>query len=354
MSGNIQSSCKLCGQNPGYYITNLDHVQIALQGDHLVGATSIGPKRFALRVELTREPPRVLAVDGSYVVNGVSPLPAQSSQPKTQQPAQQFPPQQYPQQYPPMQQNPQNGQYPPPYAQIPPQPQHPQQAPQPQHPQQSMGQSNGQYPNPMHPAVIKSSNNLHGQTGNTLPASNYGNQQAPPSYMPGQIGPDGRPIAGQISPDGRPMMGQIGPDGRYYPNAYQRNPYEQYPTYDDLESAETRPEEKAQMDPKSKVAIVLFLIALFVSVIVIMAYITKRRYQKTKEANKSGHKEPRTATPRLDVSGIKQFQNRMKENALVIGERVKVNTIKANDKIREKVTQIRAKANNNNNNPSDV
>lgn len=319
--GNVKSNVKLCGRNPTFYVSNNDQLQISLQAMDSRGTNSVGPKRFALRVELTRDPSRVLATDGSYVVNGVSPLPP----PPNLHPAQP-PVQQYPQQYPPQQQPYDMGAYP---QQQP----HPQQQPYPQTPPQN-SQYPDQYPQPMGPevqspdllqhAIIKSSNNF-GES-NWPPRSGT---PGPAGYQPNNL------------------------NGMYFPNSgatgYQQNPYDRYPTYEDLENEyDTTSGDEDEMDPKTKVAIVLFLIALFVGIVMCMAHAAKKRYNKRKDTTKetpSGESTSESTTKQK----VRHIQIKIKENAAEIGEKVRVKSVKANDIIREKVSQIKEKVNNNNN-----
>jgi len=59
-------SFKLCGKNPGVIVTNANEAVVTLHADE----SGDPNQRFFLRVSATKDPPRVLRMDGNAVTNG--------------------------------------------------------------------------------------------------------------------------------------------------------------------------------------------------------------------------------------------------------------------------------------------
>jgi len=308
VDSNVQSSVKLCGTNPEVYISNLDHLTISLQGDTLGGAVKLGPKRFSLRAELTTEPPRTMATDGSFVVNGMTPMaafPMNYSPPQYSQPIQHSRP------YPAQTHQP-----------------HPQTHQQQHHHHHHHHQEHQQQPQPpLYPPMYPE----QASVGLKNSANNYQVQNPYPQnpYPYGAAEPAGSTYNQQ---------------GMYntYQNPYAApNPYERvesYPTYGDYGEEE---EEAAEMDATTKVTITLLLIALIAAAIVVMAYVYKRRNNGPKSAERPA--DSSDTRRRVAAHNVRQFKLKLRENAADFGEKVRVNSVRANHKLREKVTQIKSK-----------
>lgn len=309
MNQNVQSSVKLCGRNPGFYISSGDSLTISLQGDSNSDVSADEPKRFALRVKLTLEPPRILAADGSFVVNGVSPLPKQLPVQPVLPPAAFQPPQ--------------------PQPQAPPQP-----PPQPVQPiyQQPMGNyPTQQQQQPMLQAYPPS----------------YPEQSAFPAY--GQAGPEGFPAY----PDQAVIKSSS--DVMYDEYGQQIfNPYGLSPTYQAEQPPQRKPNcypnctSSKKIDPRGRIAVILLMVAIIVSAVLLLGFVAHKKHKAAKNGNTDGAKDNENQESKNEK--LKEIQDKLRVKAIVMSEKVKENTIIAGEKLKTgtlkakaQVREIRAK-----------
>lgn len=284
----VSQSVKLCGRNPGFYVSNNDKITLVLRSS----AQIQGDKSFSLRVGLTHEPPRTFAQDGSFVIDGESPIPRATPPPMLPPPMPQQPIQQGPQR---------------PYA--------------------------------SQPVGI----NLFAQPPPAVAPRGIEMKSAGAPPPPQQYQPPQQPAAGFAPP------AQAGPPPSYYgayggaPAVYQQ-PIDGYSYYYDDYYGESE-----TVSAGNKAVTVLFTITVVLCFLAAGFYFYQEWQKKNnpQESEEDPGAPKRKATLRGHLKNLdefkKQLAERMVDRTAGVREQIKTKTLKANEKLKVKAAEVKTR-----------
>lgn len=284
----VSQSVKLCGRNPGFYVSNNDKITIVLRSS----AQIQGDKSFSLRVGLTHESPRTFAQDGSFVVDGESPIPRATPPPMLPQPIPQQPVQQVPQR---------------PFA------------------SQPVGINLFAQPPPaLAPRGIEM------KSAGAPPVQQFQPPQQPQQVQPGFAPPGQAPPNYYGAYGGAPAVYQQPIDGySYY--------YDDY--YGDSE----------QVSAGNKAVTVLFTITVVLCFLAVGFYFYQESQKKNdqQESEENPGDPPRKATLRGHLKNLDEFKKQLAEQMVDrtagVREQIKTKTLKANEKLKVKAAEVKTR-----------